>query len=131
MSTKADASTKTTKTCLHRYSKTSRLFYIVLECEMVLKLNKSQNVDKMFRLLTVFKCKCLHFARVLFINGSLFFNTPSHSQAESGISVTPDISRSFMNRSRLNPLVSMSATISSVGQYCSSTVPFSTCSRMK
>ena len=41
---------------------------------MVLKLNKSQNVDKMFRLLTVFKCKCLHFARVLFINGSLFFN---------------------------------------------------------
>ena len=41
---------------------------------MVLKLNKSQHVDKMFRLLIVFKCKCLHFARVLFINGLLFFN---------------------------------------------------------
>ena len=38
-------------------------------------------------------------------------NTP-RSQAESGISVTPDFSRSLMNRSGLKTLVNMSATIS-------------------
>ena len=56
------------------------------------------------------------------------FKHMHHTQVESGMSGTPDISHNFMNWSRLNPLVSMSATISSVGQYCGSIVPFSTCS---
>lgn len=88
----------------------SRYFKIGLECAEVLKLTKSHHVDKL---------------NVSQFKSTTVFNTP-HSQVESGISATPDVTHSFMNPSQCKSLVSMSATISSVGQYCGFTVPFST-----
>ena len=58
-------------------------------------------------------------------------NTPSHSKAESGISLQTLAVALWAGPGSNLTEVRMSATISSVAQYCSFTVAFPTCSRMK